>query len=212
MLAAFPLLSFSPPVLTGSKICSSGSSATSRLYCRYFVTLARLLLLPCYYPYKKQTILYIAADNFLDHDLILFRIYIYYIYIYSASGGVLEGDDGLLQVGTNAFGIAQPCPCLPIPGFWHREPIYVTLFLAQRSPERFGTVLQTSGTVRNGSADINFARRYFSTASKPPQKTVKSSSSCFAFSNLPKSRTVAPRAKATRERSQKTTKEGNFSA
>ena len=49
---------------TGSKICSSGSSATSRLYCWYFVTLARLLLLPCYYPYKKQTILYIAADNF----------------------------------------------------------------------------------------------------------------------------------------------------
>ena len=75
---------------TGSKICSSGSSATSRLYCWYFVTLARLLLLPCYYPYKKQTILYIAADNFLDHDLILFRIY-------SASGGVLEGDDGLLS-------------------------------------------------------------------------------------------------------------------
>ena len=77
-----------------SKICSSGSSATSRLYCWYFVTLARLLLLPCYYPYKKQTILYIAADNFLDHDLILFRIY---IYRYSASGGVLEGDDGLLS-------------------------------------------------------------------------------------------------------------------
>ena len=42
--------------------------------------------------YKKQTILHIAADNFLDHDLILFRIY-----IYSASGGVLEGDDGLLS-------------------------------------------------------------------------------------------------------------------
>ena len=68
MLAAFPLLSFSPPVLDWIK---------SRLYCWYFVTLARLLLLPCYYPYKKQTILYIAADNVLDHDLILFRIYIY---------------------------------------------------------------------------------------------------------------------------------------
>ena len=65
---------------------------------------------------------------------------------------------------------------------WHREPIYVTIFLAQRSPERFGTVLQTSRTARNGSADLNFARRYFSTASKLPQKTVKSSSSCFAFS------------------------------
>ena len=38
---------------TGSKVCSSGSSATSRLYCWYFVTLARLWL-PCYYPYKKQ--------------------------------------------------------------------------------------------------------------------------------------------------------------
>ena len=75
---------------TGSKICSSGSSATSRLYCWYFVTLARLLLLPCYNPYKKQSILYIAANNFLDHDLILFRIY-------SASGEVLEGDDGLLS-------------------------------------------------------------------------------------------------------------------
>ena len=52
----------------------------------------------------------------------------------------------------------------------HREPIYVTIFLAQRSPERFGTVLQTSRTVRNGSAHLNFARRYFSTASKPPKK------------------------------------------
>ena len=102
---------------TGSKICSSCSSATSRLYCWYFVTLARLLLLPCYYPYKKHTLLYIAADNVLDHDLILFRIY-----IYSASGGVLEGDDGLyFQVGTNASGMAQPCPCLPIPGILGTE-------------------------------------------------------------------------------------------
>ena len=87
---------------TGSKICSSGSSATSRLYCWYFVSLARLLLLPCYYPYKKQTILYIAADNVLDHDLILFRIY-----IYSASGGVLEGDDGLLS-GSFRLGLMHP--------------------------------------------------------------------------------------------------------
>ena len=32
-------------------------------YCWYFVTLARLLLLPCYYPYKKQTILYIDRKS-----------------------------------------------------------------------------------------------------------------------------------------------------
>ena len=89
---------------------------------------------------------------------------------------------------------------------WHREPIYVTLFLAQRSPERFGTVLQTSGTVRNGSADINFARRYFSTASKPPKKRSRAVPPVSHFQNLPKSRTVAPRAKATRERSQKNDK------
>ena len=37
-------------------------------------------LLACYYPYKKQTILYIAADNFLDH-IWYFSEYIY-IYIY----------------------------------------------------------------------------------------------------------------------------------
>ena len=102
LLAASPLLSFSHQFWTGSKICSSGSSATSRLYCWYFVTLARLLLLPCYYPYKKQTILYIAADNVLDHDLILFRIY-----IYSASGGVLEGDHGLLS-GSFRLGLMHP--------------------------------------------------------------------------------------------------------
>ena len=102
----------------GSKICSSGSSATSRLYCWYFVTLARLLLLPCYYPYKKQTILYIAADNFLDHDLILFR----YIYIYIALAvGFLRVMMGYFQVGTNASGMAQPCPCLPIPGILGTE-------------------------------------------------------------------------------------------
>ena len=83
VVGCIPIAVFSPPVLDWIK---------SRLYCWYFVTLARLLLLPCYYPYKKQTLLYIAADNVLDHDLILFRIY-----IYSASGGVLEGDDGLLS-------------------------------------------------------------------------------------------------------------------
>ena len=106
---------------TGSKICSSGSSATSRLYCWYFVTLARLLLLPCYYPYKKQNILYIAADNFLDHGLILFRIYIY-IYVYIALAvGFLRVMMGYFQVGTNASGMAQPCPCLPIPGILGTE-------------------------------------------------------------------------------------------
>ena len=104
---------------TGSKICSSGSSATSRLYCWYFVTLARLLLLPCYYPYKKQTILYIAADNFLDHDLILVRIYIY-IYI-ALAVGFLSVMMGYFQVGTNASGMAQPCPCLPTPGILGTE-------------------------------------------------------------------------------------------
>ena len=71
---------------------------------------------------------------------------------------------GYFQVGTNASYSRDS---------WHREPIYVTTFLAQRSPERFGTVLQTSRTVRNGSADLKFARRYFSTASNPPQKKVK---------------------------------------
>ena len=89
---------------------------------------------------------------------------------------------------------------------WHREPIYVTIFLAQRSPERFGTVLQTSRTVRNGSADLNFARRYFSTASKPPKKRSRAVPPVSHFQNLPKSRPVAPRAKATRERSQKNDK------
>ena len=119
LLAAFPLLSFPQQFWTGSKICSGGSSATSRLYCWYFVTLARLLLLPCYYPYKKQTILYIAADNFLDHDLILFRIYIY-IYI-ALAVGFLRVMMGYFQVGTNASGMAQPCPCLPIPGILGTE-------------------------------------------------------------------------------------------
>ena len=125
---------------TGSKICSSGSSATSRLYCWYFVTLARLLLLPCYYPYKKQTILYIAADNFLDHDLILFRIYIYI----ALAVGFLRVMMGYFQVGTNASGMAQPCPCLPIPGF-----------LAQRTNLRDNFLsAEVSRTVRNGSADL----------------------------------------------------------
>ena len=118
LLAAFPLLPFSPPVLDWiKKICSSGSSATSRLYCWYFVTLARLLLLPCYYPYKKQTILYIPADNFLDHDLILFRIYIYI----ALAVGFLRVMMGYFQVGTNASGMAKPCPCLPIPGILGTE-------------------------------------------------------------------------------------------
>ena len=98
---------------TGSKICSSGSSVTSRLYCWYFVTLARLLLLPYYYPYKKQTILYIAAD----HDLILFRIYIYI----ALAVGFLRVMMGYFQVGTNASGMAQPCPYLPIPGILGTE-------------------------------------------------------------------------------------------
>ena len=97
--------------------------------------------------------------------------------------------------------MAQPCPCLPRDS-WHREPSYVTIFLAQRSPERFGTVLQTSRTVRNGSADLNFARRYFSTASNPPKKRSRAVPPVSHFQNLPKSRPVAPRAKATRERIQ----------
>ena len=67
---------------------------------------------------------------------------------------------------------------------WHREPIYVTIFLAQRSPERFGTVLQTSRTVRKGSADLNFARRYFSTASKPPKKRSRAVPPVSHFQNL----------------------------
>ena len=70
---------------------------------------------------------------------------------------------GYFQVGTKCI---RNGSTLSVPSYsrdsWHREPIYVTIFLAQRSPERFGTVLQTSRTVRNGSADLNFARRYFS--------------------------------------------------
>ena len=95
VVGCIPIAVFFPN--SSSKICSSGSSATSRLYCWYFVTLARLLLLPCYYPYKKQTILYIAADNFLDHDLILFRIYIYI----AIAVGFLRVMMGYFQVGTN---------------------------------------------------------------------------------------------------------------
>ena len=183
---------------TGSKICSSGSSATSRLYCWYFVTLARLLLLPCYYPYKKQTILYIAADNFLDRDLILFRKYIYiYIYIYSASGGVLEGDDGLLSGWDQCI---RNGSTLSVPSYsrdsWHREPIYVTIFLAQRFTERFGTVVQTPTLHGDISAQLPTPQKKRSRAVPPVSH----------FQNVPKSRPVAPRAKATRERSQKNDK------
>ena len=163
---------------TGSKICSSGSSATSRLYCWYFVTLASLFLLPCYYPYKKQTILYIAAENFLDHDLILSE----YIYI-ALAVGFLRVMMGCFRFGTNASGMGST---LSVPSYsrdsWHREPIYVTIFLAQRSPERFGTVLQTSRTVRNGSAGPQLCTEIFLHSFQTPKKTVKSSSSCFAFS------------------------------
>ena len=89
-------------------------------------------------------------------------------------------------------------------------------FLAQRifltgqfswSPERFGTVLQTSGTVRNGSADLKFARKYFSAASPPPKKRVKSSSSCCAFSKPSKEPPCGSKGQGyKRKRSQKNDK------
>ena len=93
---------------------------------------------------------------------------------------------------------------------WHREPIYVTIFLAQRSPERFGTVLQTSRTVRNGSE--RFCRPQVCTEiflhsfQTPQKKRSRAVPPVSHFQNLPKSRPVAPRAKATRERSQKNDK------
>ena len=89
----------------------------------------------------------------------------------------------------------------------------MTIFLAQRSPERFGMVLQASRTVRNGSADLNFARRYFCTASKPPKKAVKSSSSCFAFSKPSKEPACGSKGQGyKRKESEKRQREGNFSA
>ena len=182
---------------TGSKLCSSGGSATSRLY--YFVTLARLLLLLCYYPYKKQTILYIAANNFLDHDLILFRIY-------SARGGFLRVMMGYFQVGTNASGMARPCPCLPTPGILGTENF------------SYGPIFLVSRTVRNGSADLRngserFCRPQVCTEiflrsfHPPPKKRVKSSSSCCAFSKPSKEPPCGSKGQGyKRKRSQKNDK------
>ena len=157
------------------------------------------MLLLCYYPNKKQTILYIAANNFLDHDLILFRIY-------SARGGFLRVMMGYFQVGTNASGMARPCPCLPTPGILGTENF------------SYGPIFLVSRTVRNGSADLrNGSERFcrpqvyteiFLHSFHPPQKKRSRAVPPVAhFQNLPKSRPVAPRAKATRERGvRKTTK------
>lgn len=189
---------------TGSKLCSSGGSATSRLY--YFVTLARLLLLLCYYPYKKQTILHIAANNFLDHDLILFRIY-------SARGGFLRVMMGYFQVGTNASGMARPCPCLPTPGILGTENF------------SYGPIFLVSRTVRNGSADLrNGSERFcrpqvcteiFLRSFHPPPK--KKGQEQFLLLRIFKTFQRAalwlqgPRLQE-KEESEKRQREGNFSA
>ena len=65
-----------------------------------------------------------------------------------------------------------------------------------RPPERFGTVLQTSTLHGDISPQLP----------KPPKKRSRAVPPVSHFQNLPKSRPVAPRAKATRERSQKNDK------
>ena len=115
---------------------------------------------------------------------------------------------GYFQVGTNASGMAQPCPCLPIPGILGTENQFLRgNFLSAevpqnrserfcRPPERFGTVLQTSTLHGDISPQLP----------NHPKKRSRAVPPVSHFQNLPKSRPVAPRAKATRARSQKNDK------
>ena len=91
-------------------------------------------------------------------------------------------------------------------------------FLAQRTNLRDNFLsAEVSRTVRNGSADLqNGSERFcrpqlcteiFLHSFQPPQKKrSRAVPPVSHFQNLPKSRPVAPRAKATRERSQKNDK------
>ena len=59
--------------------------------------------------------------------------------------GFLRVMMGYFQVGTNASGMAQPCPCLPTPGILGTENQFLRdNFLSAEVPR----------TVRNGSADL----------------------------------------------------------
>ena len=91
-------------------------------------------------------------------------------------------------------------------------------FLAQRTHLRDNFLsAEVSRTVRNGSADLQngserFCRPQLCTEiflhsfQPPPKKRSRAVPPVSHFQNLPKSRPVAPRAKATRERSQKNDK------
>ena len=90
-------------------------------------------------------------------------------------------------------------------------------FLAQRTNLRDNFLsAEVSRTVRNGSADLQngserFCRPRLCTEispqlPNPPKKRSRAVPPVSHFQNLPKSRPVAPRAKATRERSQKNDK------
>ena len=90
-------------------------------------------------------------------------------------------------------------------------------FLAQRTNLRDNFLsAEVSRTVRNGSADLqNGSERFcrpqlcteiFLHSFQTPQKRSRAVPPVSHFQNLPKSRPVAPRAKATRERSQKNDK------
>jgi len=98
---------------------------------------------------------------------------------------------GYLEVGATATasGMALPCLSLPTPGVLGTESLYVPIFLGRRSPERFGTVLQTSGLRGNVFPQLPNGQEQFLLFR--------------IFKNLPKSRVVAPRTQATRARSQK---------
>ena len=86
IVGCIPIAVFFP---TSSGLDQKYAVAVAVLHPGYIVGILSLWQ-DCDYRATTHTRNKIAANNFLDHDLILFRIY-------SASSGVLEGDDGLLS-------------------------------------------------------------------------------------------------------------------